>query len=55
MGKPETYKMLGVYTEKFENAENTLQIFNRPELEVEYVEYFYGCATGVKGRKRTPL
>lgn len=51
LGSPETYKMLGVYTEEFENSKNTHQIFNRPEFEVEYVEYFFGCASGIKGRK----
>ncbi|WP_420401397.1 class I SAM-dependent methyltransferase [Flagellimonas sp.] len=51
LGNPETYKMLGIYTEKFGNARNTLQIFDRPDFEVEYVEYFNGCASGIKGRK----
>jgi demethylmenaquinone methyltransferase/2-methoxy-6-polyprenyl-1,4-benzoquinol methylase len=51
LGSPETYKMLGVYTEKFGNSKNVYQIFNRPEFKVEYVEYFYGCATGIKGIK----
>ena len=51
LGSPETYKMLGVYTEKFGNSRNTHRIFNRPEFEVEYVEYFFGCASGIKGVK----
>jgi len=51
LGSPETYKMLGVYTEKFGNSRNTHRIFNRPEFEVEYVEYFFGCASGIKGLK----
>ncbi|WP_223034058.1 class I SAM-dependent methyltransferase [Hanstruepera marina] len=51
LGSPETYKMLGVYTEEFGNSKNVFQIFNRPEFKVEYVEYFYGCATGIKGIK----
>ncbi|WP_299051777.1 class I SAM-dependent methyltransferase [uncultured Polaribacter sp.] len=51
LGSPETYKMLGVYTEKFGNSRNTHRIFNRPEFEVEYVEYFLGCASGIKGLK----
>ncbi|RNL90094.1 methyltransferase domain-containing protein [Sinomicrobium pectinilyticum] len=50
LGSPETYKMLGVYTEEFKNSKNVFQIFNRPGFEVEYVEYFYGCATGIKGK-----
>lgn len=51
LGSPETYKMLGVYTEQFGNSKNTHRIFNRPEFKVEYVEYFFGCASGIKGRK----
>lgn len=51
LGSPETYKMLGVYTEEFGNSKNTHRIFNRPEFDVEYVEYFFGCASGIKGRK----
>lgn len=51
LGNPETYKMLGVYTEKFLNAKKTVQIFDRPDFKVEYVAYFYGCASGIKGKK----
>ncbi|MDG5493219.1 class I SAM-dependent methyltransferase [Psychroserpens sp. SPM9] len=51
LGSPETYKMLGIYTEEFGNSKNTHRIFNRPEFEVEYVEYFFGCASGIKGQK----
>lgn len=51
LGNPETYKMLGVYTEGFGNAKNVFEIFNRPEFKVEYIEYFYGCASGIKGVK----
>ncbi len=51
LGSPETYKMLGIYTEEFGNSKSVYQIFNRLEFEVEYVEYFYGCASGIKGRK----
>lgn len=51
LGSPETYKMLGIYTEEYRNSKNAYQIFNKPEFEVEYVEYFYGCASGIKGRK----
>lgn len=47
----ETYKMLGIYAEEFKNAKNTYQIFKQLEFEVEYVDYFFGCASGIKGRK----
>ncbi|PCJ96108.1 MAG: methyltransferase type 11 [Flavobacteriaceae bacterium] len=51
LGSPETYKMLGVYTETFGNSKNVHKIFERPNFEVSYVAYFYGCASGIKGRK----
>ncbi len=51
LSSPEPYKMLGVYAEAFGNSKQLFQIFNRPEFKVEYVEYFYGCATGIKGIK----
>ena len=51
LGSPETYKMLDVYTEEFENSKNVYRIFKDSEFEVEYVEYFYGCAGGIKGGK----
>ena len=52
LGSPETYKMLGIYTEKFENSKNVFDIFKKGNFEVEYVEYFFGCATGIKGVKK---
>ncbi|UPS90854.1 class I SAM-dependent methyltransferase [Bizionia sp. M204] len=51
LGSPETYRMLGVYTEEFGNSKNVHRIFKKQDFEVEYVEYFYGCASGIKGRK----
>ncbi|MHB0756989.1 class I SAM-dependent methyltransferase [Polaribacter sp. M15] len=51
LGSPETYRMLGVYTEEFGNSKNVHRIFNKLEFDVEYVEYFYGCASGIKGLK----
>ena len=52
LGKVSTYKMLGVYTEKFQNAQRTKQLFERHSFEVEYYTYFFGCASGIKGKKR---
>lgn len=51
LGNPETYKMLGVYTEKFNDAKQVLQIFKSTGFEVTYLNYFMGCATGIKGTK----
>lgn len=52
LGNIATYKMLGKYTTKFRNARNVEQIFKNQNFEVEYVEYFYGCASGIKGTKK---
>lgn len=51
LGNMDAYKMLGIYTAEFENSKNVEQIFKNRGFEVEYVEYFYGCATGIKGVK----
>lgn len=54
LGNPETYRMLGVYTEAFQNARRVEAIFRKHAFEVEYLEYFLGCASGIKGRKAHP-
>ncbi|TYC14085.1 methyltransferase domain-containing protein [Bizionia gelidisalsuginis] len=51
LGNPETYKLLGVYTEAFKNSGAVHNIFRNSKFEVENVDYFYGCATGIKGYK----
>lgn len=51
LGNAETYRMLGVYSEAFKNAKNATSIFKEYNLEVIYVEYFFGCASGMRGRK----
>ena len=51
LGSPETYKMLGIYTEKFENAKELEPIFTQAGFRVTYVSYFYGCATGIVAEK----
>ncbi len=55
LGNPETYKMLGIYTEEFQNAANAADIFRRQALEVDMTSYFFGCATGIRGRKQYQL
>ena len=51
LGDPEEYKMLWRYTEKFENARNAQDIFEKEGLKTEFISYFYGCATGFYGEK----
>lgn len=52
LGNPSEYRMLWRYTEKFRNAERTVQLFRDAGLQTEPANYFYGCATGVTGMKR---
>lgn len=51
LGNPETYKMLGIYTSQYKNSKKVFEIFNKPNFKIEYIEYFYGCASGIKGKK----
>ncbi|KAA3624295.1 MAG: methyltransferase domain-containing protein [Bacteroidetes bacterium] len=52
LGNPETYKMLGIYTEHFQNSEKATEIFRKEGFEVEMTRFFYGCATGIKGKRQ---
>lgn len=51
LGNPDTYKMLGIYTQEFQNSMEVKKIFENQKFQVEYVKYFFGCATGIKGIK----
>lgn len=51
LGDPDSYRMLGVYTEAFKNCGLVMDCFERAGLEVRQVEYFWGCASGLVGRK----
>jgi demethylmenaquinone methyltransferase/2-methoxy-6-polyprenyl-1,4-benzoquinol methylase len=51
LGRPETYAMLGKYTESFKNSQNVLSIFESKGFKLNYLRYYYGCATGIKGIK----
>lgn len=51
LGNPETYRMLGIYTERFRGCEPIVEAFGRAGFEAEKVSYFYGCATGIVARK----
>lgn len=46
--------MLGVYTEKFQNSKEVQRIFEQYNFEIEYVEYFFGCASGIELRLIAP-
>ena len=51
LGNPSDYKMLWNYTKNFSNCKETKLIFEKYNLEVKYNSYFFGCATGISGRK----
>ncbi len=51
LGNPENYRLLGVYTEAFGDCSDAYRSFAEAGLVVEPVSYFFGCATGVIGRK----
>lgn len=52
LGNPTDYKMLWKYTEIFQNAIRSKDIFEKEGLEVSYEKYFFGCATGIFGSKK---
>jgi ubiquinone/menaquinone biosynthesis methyltransferase len=51
MGNPANYRLLGVYTEAFGSCHTAASAFRAAGLEVEVRSFFFGCATGLVGRK----
>jgi demethylmenaquinone methyltransferase/2-methoxy-6-polyprenyl-1,4-benzoquinol methylase len=47
--------MLGVYTEAFGNSRKAEAIFKKYNFTVQYQEYFFGCASGIRGIKQLKL
>ena len=45
------FAMIGTYSTNFGNSAEFADMLERRGLEVEYKNYFFGCATGVVGRK----
>ena len=45
------FAMIGTYSTNFGNAEDVAALLRSQGLEVEFSRYFFGCATGVAGRK----
>jgi len=45
------FAMIGTYSTNFGNAAQIAAILRDHGLEVEFSKYFFGCATGVAGRK----
>lgn len=51
LGNPQDYKMLGIYCSNFGDCKKFSTFLQANGLQIEYKEYFFGCATGVKGKK----
>jgi len=51
LGNPSDYKMLWTYTKQFNNSQNVNAIFKKHHLQTQYKRYFFGCASGVTGKK----
>jgi demethylmenaquinone methyltransferase/2-methoxy-6-polyprenyl-1,4-benzoquinol methylase len=45
------FMMIGTYSTNFANAAEIAKMLRGHGLEVEFSKYFFGCATGVAGRK----
>lgn len=51
LGNTKDYRMLGIYCSKFKNSYAFMELLKQYGLEVKYHSYFFGCASGVSGRK----
>jgi ubiquinone/menaquinone biosynthesis C-methylase UbiE len=51
LGNPDNYRMLGVYTEQFGDCRPLVAVLEAAGLEARFVESFFGCATGIIGRR----
>ena len=45
------FAMIGTYSHNFGNAAEFADMLRAQGLQVEFHRYFFGCATGVSGRK----
>lgn len=50
-GNADNYRMMGIYTENFKDCDLFHKFLLEKGLEAELSSYFWGCATGVSGRK----
>ncbi|WOH48093.1 hypothetical protein [Bradyrhizobium sp. sBnM-33] len=46
--------MIGTYSINFGSAAEIAAMLRAHGLEVKFSKYFFGCATGVAGRKTAP-
>jgi demethylmenaquinone methyltransferase/2-methoxy-6-polyprenyl-1,4-benzoquinol methylase len=47
------FAMLGIYAREFEDCSHFALCLREEGLEVQFHKYFFGCATGVTGRKES--
>lgn len=52
LGNIDSYKLLGVYAERFGNSEKVLEVFKGQGFNLSYLKFFFGCATGFVGLKK---
>ncbi len=45
------FAMVGIYSMNFGDASGIAEMLRKEGLEVEFKRYFFGCATGIAGRK----
>ncbi|HET7031379.1 MAG TPA: class I SAM-dependent methyltransferase [Candidatus Limnocylindrales bacterium] len=51
LGNPESYRLLGIYTERFGDCRALVPVLRAAGLEATYGDSFFGCASGVWGRR----
>lgn len=51
LGNPENYRLLGIYTTAFGDCRHFAERLRENGLNVTFVDYFFSCATGVRGTK----
>ena len=49
------FAMIGTYSANFGDARAFAEMLQNEGLEVEFRKFFFGCATGVTGRKQSRL
>lgn len=54
LGNPENYRMLGIYTARFQNCQTFMRYCVEAGLNAKFHSFFGGCATGVSGGKDLP-
>lgn len=51
LGNPANYRMLGIYTERFQGCGPVVAEMSAAGFEAQLVSYFHGCATGIAALK----